>query len=75
MFFLDRELSKLGHSWIMPCDRPSKNKTEGEAEEMLNNFSTIISNIEHIPLSQHIKALGGTLRIIAHFQDEEITIN
>jgi len=54
--------------------------TQDEIETDFNNFEATISDLENqedIPistLSRYIKALGGNLKIVAHFPNEEITL-
>jgi len=54
--------------------------TEDEIEAQLNDFSSTISDLENqediqiSTLSRYIKALGGNLKIVAHFPNEEITL-
>ncbi|MDD1428031.1 helix-turn-helix domain-containing protein [Dolichospermum sp. ST_sed9] len=54
--------------------------TQDEIETDFNNFETTISDLENqediqvSTLSRYIKALGGNLKIVAHFPNEEITL-
>lgn len=58
--------------------------TKEEIESQTNDFSLIMSELENqlenqediqiSTLSRYIKALGGNLKIVAHFPNEEITL-
>ncbi len=54
--------------------------TQDEIKTDLNDFEANISDLENqedvqiSTLSRYIKALGGNLKIVAHFPNEEITL-
>jgi len=54
--------------------------TQDEIETDFNNFETTVAELENqediqiSTLSRYIKALGGNLKIVAHFPNEEITL-
>ncbi|MTJ51682.1 transcriptional regulator [Anabaena sp. UHCC 0253] len=54
--------------------------TQDEIEIDFNNFEATISELDNqediqvSTLSRYIKALGGNLKIVAHFPNEEITL-
>ena len=54
--------------------------TRDEIETDFNNFETTVAELENqediqiSTLSRYIKALGGNLKIVAHFPNEEITL-
>jgi hypothetical protein len=53
---------------------------QDDIQREFNNFEATIAELENqediqiSTLSRYIKALGGNLKIIAHFPDEEITL-
>ncbi|MGH1394839.1 MAG: transcriptional regulator [Trichormus sp.] len=58
----------------------SSGLTQNNLEPDLNDITSTISELENqediqvSTLSRYIKALGGNLKIVAHFPDEEITL-
>lgn len=54
--------------------------TQDEIEADFNNFEATVTELENqediqiSTLSRYIKALGGNLKIVAHFPNEEITL-